>query len=87
MGATLILVNSWTNPDYLGSQNKTAVAMNINANNILKVTTRTTALNTTGVTDILYDMPINQMHYQVVLTVTQTAAAILTAANANVIAT
>lgn len=88
MGATLIQVTSWNKLSYLPEQyTATAVTVLINPARIVSVQTRATPYNTTGVTNIIYEFPFNQMRYQVQLVVTETQAAILTAANANVVAT
>lgn len=60
----------------------TATPLVINVKNILAVKTRTNPLNTTGITDVLYELPYNQSKLQVTLVVTEAAAAIVTAANA-----
>lgn len=81
--AQLITVTAWNKltptPD---SYNKTATSLVLNVRNILAVKTRTTAYQTTGVTDILYEFPVNEARYQVNLIVTEALSAIVTAANA-----
>lgn len=87
MAANLISVTSWTKLDYQNSPYSVATAIGINADKIISVTTRATALNTTGITDIVYELPFNQMNYQPVLTVTQTAAAIQAAISSSIAGT
>lgn len=80
--ANLIVVTSWTNLDYQSTENTAATAIVINTAKIISVKTRTVPFKTTGITDIVYEFPINQMRYQITLTVTEAEAAIVTAANA-----
>jgi len=80
--ANLIPVNSFSK---LSNQETSATATSllyINPRNILSVTTRPTAYQTTGVTNILYELPYNQVRYQVNLIVTETAAAVMALTNA-----
>lgn len=87
MGATLIQINSFT-PIKFGAQDGTvAIAISINPNFIVGVRTKVQPYLTTGITEILYQFVVNNMKATVPLVVTQTAAAILTASNANVIST
>lgn len=81
--ANLISVTSWS-PLSLNNETplSAAAVVLINPAKILSVKTRGTAYATTGVTDIVYEYPINQMHYQLTLIVTETRAAVLAAANA-----
>jgi len=60
----------------------TATAVIINVKNIISVKTKVTAFQTTGVTDVLYEYPVNEAVFQVRLICTETAAAILALANA-----
>lgn len=80
--ANLIVVTSWTKLNYQNSENPVATATVINTKNILSVSTRPVPFKTTGITDIVYEYPYNQMRYQLTLTVTEAEAAIVTAANA-----
>lgn len=80
--ANLITVTSWTKLDYQNSENAAATAIVINTSKIISVSTRAVPFKTTGITDIVYDLSLNQMHYQPVLTVTEAEAALITAANA-----
>lgn len=82
MAANLILVNSFQalNSDQPAT---TASAIYINPARIISVKTRATAYLTTGITDVLYAVPVNNSELQVTLIVTQTAAAVNTAANAS----
>lgn len=80
--ANLIPVTSFSK---LANQETTATAAQdlvINVANILSVSTRVTAYQTTGVTNILYALPVNNMTYQINLIVTETRAAVLALANA-----
>lgn len=81
--ANLIAVTSYNklNPN-VELSGTTTTATVIAVNKIIGVTTRATAYNTTGVTDILYSFPVNNAEKQIVLTVTETRAAVLAAANA-----
>lgn len=84
MGATLITVTSWTKLN--GEYNSAATAITINPANIISVSLKATAYQTTGVTEILYNNGFNNDERQSTLIVTEAVAAIITAANANVAA-
>jgi hypothetical protein len=64
-----------------------AVAKLINVRDIVEVKTRTTAYLTTGVTDVKYKYQVNNQLFVITLIVTESQAALLTAANSNAIAT
>lgn len=59
-----------------------ATSVIINTKNILSVKTRATAFRTTGVTDVVYELPVNRSRQSIVLVVTEAASAVVTAANA-----
>lgn len=80
--ANLITVNSFNELSIVGTNGKVAKPISINVKNIIGVKTRTNPYLTTGVTDILYSLPVNNTNYQVNLIVTETASAVVTAANA-----
>lgn len=81
--ANLIEVNSFTGLDL---NNETpasaATAMLINPAKIVSVETLATAIETTGITSIVYEGKINSQDYQFNLIVEETQAAVLAAANA-----
>jgi len=83
----LINVTSFSKLAYQETTVTTAVPLVINVDNIISVSVRSSATLPSGVTTILYAMPYNQMTYQIPLVVTETVAAVVTAANANAIAT
>lgn len=87
MGATLILVNSFTPIKFGASEGVAALALSINPNFIVGVRTKVQPYLTVGITEILYQFVVNNMKTTVALVVTQIAADVLTAANKNVIAT
>jgi len=80
--ANLIPVTSYSKLSNQETSATVTQTLYINPRNILSVTTRTTAYNTTGVTNILYELPYNQARYQVNLIVTETAAAVMALTNA-----
>lgn len=80
--ATLITVNSFTPLDNISSDKNAASSVTINTSRIVSVKTRGTAYRTTGVTDLVYALPVNQKTYIVNLIVTEAASALITAANA-----
>lgn len=61
---------------------KVATAITINVKNIISVKTRTAAFQTSGVTNLVYALPVNESMQQVTLICTEAASAIVTAANA-----
>lgn len=61
---------------------KVATAITINVANIISVKTRPTAFQTTGITNLVYALPVNESMQQVTLICTEAATAIVTAANA-----
>lgn len=84
MAANLIVVTAWNNGlNASGAMGKTTKTIAINTKNIVSVQTRATAYQTTGVTDIVYEVPVNNSKIQAVLVVTETQAAVVTAANAS----
>lgn len=81
---TLTSFSPVSNPPTAGA---TASAVLVNVSRIISVKTRTTAYNTTGVTNVVYALPVNNTFAQIELIVTEAQAAILTAANSNAVAT
>lgn len=82
MAAVLIPVTSYSKLANQDTSGTTTSTLYINSKNILSVSTRVTPYNTTGVTNVLYELPYNQMRYQINLIVTETAAAIMALTNA-----
>lgn len=80
--ANLIKVTSFSKLAYQETTVTTAAPLILNVKNIISVSTLATPFQSTGVTKILYELPYNQMHYQVGVIVTETADAVLAAANA-----
>jgi len=81
--ATLIQLTAWnklSNNEQL--VNTAATPITINTSRIISVQTRPVAYSVTGVTNVLYNLGVNNMNYQVNLIVTEAVAAIITAANA-----
>lgn len=80
--ANLIQVQSFSKLAYQETTVTTAQPLVINVSRIISVSARTSTTLPTGVTTILYELPYNQMRYQISLVVTDTVAAVLAAANA-----
>lgn len=82
----LIQITTFTNPNQAlngTADGTTATTRLINVRNILSVKTRATAYRTTGIVDLVYAWPVNEAITQVTFIITETQAAILTAANAS----
>jgi len=81
--ANLITVTAWnklSNNEQL--VNTAATPITISVARIISVQTRPVAYQTTGITNIMYNLGVNNMTYQINLIVTEAVAAIITAANA-----
>jgi len=86
MAAQLISVTSFQALNNVDGPATTSSVIVINPARIIAVKTRASAYRTDGITDIVYELPVNQKKYQVILIVEESAAEIITAANANVVA-
>jgi len=80
--ANLIPVTSFSKLANQETSGTTTQTLYINPRFILSVSTRATPYATTGITNILYELPVNQASYQINLVVTETAAAIMALTNA-----
>ena len=81
--ANLINLTAWnklSNNEQL--VNPAATPITISVSRIISVQTRATPYAGTGITNVLYNLGVNNMTYQVNLIVTEAVAAIVTAANA-----
>ena len=81
--ASLITVTAWnklSNNEQL--VNTAATPITISVSRIISVQLRPVPYQTTGIVNILYNLGVNNMNYQVNLIVTEAVAAIVTAANA-----
>ena len=86
MAQNLIQITTFTNPSQAingQGDGTTSSTRLINCRNILSVKTRATAYRTTGIVDLVYAWPVNEAVTQVTFIITETQAAILTAANAS----
>lgn len=85
--AKLIALTSYNGVDPNSAQDPTATTTQtvyINPDLIVDVQTRTPAYNTTGVTNVFYNLPVNNSNVMITLVVTQTAAAVAALAQATV---
>lgn len=82
--AKIIELTMWNSSlDTTGNMAAATSKVLVNVNSIISVQTRATAYQTTGVSNVLISVPLNQTAQQVQLIVTEARSAILTAANAN----
>lgn len=81
--AEIIVVTAFnTALDATGNLSAAASPIAINVKNIISVKVRSSTTAPTGVSTIMYSVPVNQMQSQVALIVTEAVADIVTAANA-----
>jgi len=83
----LITVTTFSKLAVVDQPVTTAIPMVINVARIVSITTRAVAFQTTGVTNVVYALPVNNTTYQITLVCTETRAALLALANSNAIAT
>lgn len=80
--ANAFTVNTFTKLNYQQDTVTAAVPIVLTSARVISVSTRNNPFLTTGITDVVYELPINQSRYQVVLVCTETRAAILALINA-----
>jgi len=85
--ANLIPITSFSKLANQEVSGTTTTPLVINVANIIAISTRVTPFSTTGITDVLYSLPVNNTSYQITLVCTETRAALLALANANAVAT